>query len=97
MNLLYYGGLAALAIFLFGAGYSLVSSNADMATQIANYEHDAALKDARLTSYKRMIDRRDAAIDASECKAQIRKWVSNPDSLPKPFAPFNQLDAGRTP
>lgn len=92
MNPIYYA-VGAIAIFLFGAGYSLVSSNRDQATQIANYEHDVALKDARLVSYKRMIDRRDAAIAASTCKAKITYWVSHPDDLPKPFDPFNQLQA----
>lgn len=46
---------------------------------------------ARERSHIRMIERRDAAINASTCKTQINRWIKNPDEVPQPFNPFNQL------
>lgn len=73
-------------------GYGFVSNYRDMAGQIVTLQRDLNLRDSREASFRRMIDRRDAAIGASQCAAQIQKWVKNPDSIPVPFSPFDQLN-----
>lgn len=89
MNWLGYGAAGLVALFVSGAGYALITDYSAMATKIAEMQREANLNEGRLASYKRMIDRRDAAINASQCKAQIEFWVKNPDDVPKPFDPFN--------
>ena len=81
----------AVALFCIGAGYTLVTDYRDMNTQLVAAKAEVAKRDGRLASYERMVARRDAAIDASKCKPQIREWVKNPDNIPVPFNPFNQL------
>lgn len=73
-------------------GYGFVHNYKEMAGQIVTLQRDLALRDGREASQRRMIDRRDAAIAASQCAAQIQKWVKNPDDIPVPFNPFNQLE-----
>lgn len=86
--------VVAVLAFVASAGYTFVTGYRDQASTISQLQHDVAMKDARLVSYKRMIDRRDDAINASKCTVQIKQWVSNPDLLPKKFDPFNQLNNG---
>jgi hypothetical protein len=84
-----YGVIGLLVVFVATLGWSFVNNYTKMATEIAELKAEVKKFDGRVASYKRMIERRDAAIDASDCKAQIRKWVSAPDSIPQKFDPFN--------
>lgn len=88
ISALFYGGLAAVVLFFGFMGKTFVTDYHDMSVKIERLEHAAELVDRRTDSYKRMIDRRDAAIEASACKAQIKIWLRNPDDIPKPFQPF---------
>lgn len=77
--------------FLYGWGSQVVANYGAMAAKIERLQRDAALRETRLASRQTMIERRDAAIDASKCKAQIRAWIKDPDMLPgfrkDPFTP----------
>lgn len=84
-----YAVVAAIALFIGGAGYSLVTNYSSQAAQLQQAQYDAELIKRKLESYTRMVDRRDAAISASKCADQIKHWVSNPDEIPKKFDPFN--------
>ena len=77
-------------LFVGGAGYALVTNVRDQATTIAEMQRAKDLSEGRLASFRRMVDRRDAAISASQCKAQIEFWIKNPDDVPKPFKPFGR-------
>jgi len=92
MLLLKWGAPLALLFFAYTFGTSYVTQFSQLSSQVANLKRDLALRDGREASFRRMIDRRDAAIDASKCKVEIRKWVNNPDTIPRAFNPFNQLD-----
>lgn len=81
----------SILVFIGSVGTTLVTGYRDQAKKIANLEHEIILLEKRQDSYHRMIERRDEAIKASACKDQILHWVSNPDEIPKPFDPFNQL------
>jgi hypothetical protein len=85
-------GLAGL--YVYGLATSTPAQLALKSAQLANCQRDGALKDARERSFRRMIERRDAAINASQCKAKINYWVRNPDEIPKPFNPHEQLKPG---
>jgi len=88
------GGLAVGAIalwFAYGWGVEVIGSYRSMASEIALLKRDKALIESRVASYKTLMARRDAAIEASKCKAQIQYWVKNPDEIPTKFDPFNQL------
>lgn len=67
----------------------------DKAMQIANLKNEVRLKDARLVSNRRQIERRDAAIKASNCSKEIEFWVRNPDHVPTKFDPFTNSPLGR--
>ncbi len=86
----------AILVFLGGFGWNFVTSIKDQAATITQLQHQVDLDKGTLDSYKRMVDRRDAAIKASKCSVQIAAWVKNPDSIPVPFNPFNQLDPANT-
>lgn len=78
-----------LAFWLYTSG--MRSDYKDMSYQIAGFQQQKRVLDARVNSYQRMIERRNEAIDASQCKDQIRKWIHNPDLIPKKFDPHNQF------
>lgn len=81
--------IAGWIIYDFGSSWVRSYQSAhDAAAQCKN---ERRLRDARELSYKRMLERRDEAIAASKCSAQIKKWISNPDQIPKKFDPHNQL------
>lgn len=86
-----WGGLAAGLLLLWSWGSAWLGDYRELVEQLAAVRREKSLDDGRIASYRRMIDRRDAAIDASRCKAQIKEWVSHPENLPVPFDPFNQL------
>lgn len=85
---LFHAGVAAVVLFFGFMGKTFVTDYRDMSAKIERLEHAAKLTDGKLASYQRMIARRDAAIDASNCKAQIDYWVRNPDDVPGKFEPF---------
>ena len=73
-------------------GWSWVDTYQKNLVALTQCEHSSMLFKQREASYKQRIERRDDAINASQCKAQINHWVRNPDEIPKPFDPFNQLN-----
>lgn len=81
------GFLGWTAIKAFPESYT------EMARKTQRLEHQLKLKEAEIISKNRMVARRDAAIKASACKAQIEYWVRHPDNIPKAFNPFDQLTA----
>jgi hypothetical protein len=83
----------AIVAFFGSFGWSFVTKYQQMSGQIVQLQHDIELRDGREASFRRMLDRRDAAIGASKCNEQIQDWVKNPDKIPKAFNPFNQLDS----
>lgn len=83
--------MGGIMIAIVTVGWSLVTNLRDQQDVIAELRRKADLTDSREASYVRRIERRDAAIAASACKAQIERWVRNPDEVPQPFNPFNQL------
>lgn len=89
MKLIEFVVVAAVALFLFGGGWSIVSNYTSLSGRVATAEHQVFLDTGRLASYKRMVDRRDAAIAQSKCKTQITGWVDHPETLPPPFKPFS--------
>lgn len=82
-------GLIALAFaFVMTIAWSVVNTYTTVLQENVTLKAKIKTYDGRLASYKRMWERRQAAIDASQCKAQINKWVRNPDDIPKKFEPF---------
>lgn len=67
---------------------SFIASHEQLIKDHHELLREKELFDARVAGYTRQIERRDAAIDASKCKDQIRDWIINPDKVPKPFDPF---------
>jgi len=83
---------------LVGVGtfaWSYVDTYQRNLVELTQCRHSAMLFKQREESYKLRIERRDDAINASQCKATINHWVRNPDEIPQPFNPFNQLNGGR--
>lgn len=83
---------ALMALIAFGFGSSFITTYQFNAQEVIRLQKEVDLNTGRNDSYRRMIDRRDAAIEASQCKDKIQYWVKHPDEIPKPFNPFNQLD-----
>jgi hypothetical protein len=81
--------LGAVGLFVISTGYGLVSNLRDLSAKATQQEKTISLMEGRLESYKRMVDRRDDAINNSKCAEQIKDWVRNPDKLPPPFRPFD--------
>lgn len=84
-------GVGFAGLLTWSSVKDVIRNYSAMSATIERLEHDKALLESRLTSYNLRIERRDAAIDASRCKEQIKRWVTHPDETPKPFNPFNQL------
>lgn len=91
LNTIFYGGLVAVLIYLGTLAYSFPHTIEDLSAANASLRRDLALRDSREASLRRLIQRRDDAIEASKCKTQIKKWLKNPDLIPKKFCPFGQL------
>jgi hypothetical protein len=83
-----WGAIALLFVGVATFAWSMMDSYRDAITENVKLKAEIVKYDGRLASYKRMWERRQAAIDASACKVQINKWVRNPDDIPKPFEPF---------
>jgi hypothetical protein len=65
----------------------------DAGKEIADLKRKNELAESKITAYMRAQERRDAAIKASPCKAQIEYWIKNPDNLPGNWNPHEQLTA----
>ncbi len=89
--ILKFGVPMLVALFVWGAGQTYVKTYNANIQKVVELQREVDKRDGRLASYLRMIERRDAAIKASKCAPQIDKWVRNPEEIPKPFEPFNQL------
>ncbi len=83
--------LALAAWYVYGWGSEIISNYGAMAAKIEKLERDNLLISTRVASYQTLMARRDAAIEASKCKAQIKDWIRNPDKIPTKWDPFNQL------
>lgn len=83
---------AGIAVwFLYGWGHQVIENYTEMPKKIERLERDKKLIESRVASYQTLMARRDAAIEASNCKATIQNWIKNPDAMPTKFDPFNQL------
>jgi hypothetical protein len=97
LQMIQFGGYALVTFAAFAGGtfgWTFATNYKKMAQEVAELKDKIELIEGREVSYRRMIDRRDAAIKASKCAAQIQDWVSNPDKIPKPFDPHNQSLGG---
>lgn len=88
LRLLPYGVTGLIALYAWGAGSTVIDNYTTMSAKIERLSHENKLYKSRLESYNLRIERRDQAISASKCKAQINQWLRNPDQIPLPADPF---------
>lgn len=81
--------------FVWGVVNNAISEYGRTHQELAMCKRDKALIESRVDSWKALKERRDEAIAASRCKDQIQHWIKNPDEIPKPFNPFDQLKTDR--
>jgi len=91
VRLLGMGAVAIAVWYGYGWGSQIITNYTEMPKKIERLERDKALIETRVKSYQTLLARRDAAIAASKCSAQIEHWIKNPDQIPTKFDPFNQL------
>lgn len=91
--------LLMMLVFVVGAvAYSagairdFVNKVDTQAATIQRLERDKSLRIAREAAHRLQLQRRDEAIAASKCAKTITGWVKNPDTLPRKFTPFDQLN-----
>lgn len=88
----------AVVIVLGVVAYFVVSGMgsqiASQATTISELKRTLEQRDAKLLAEAGRIDRRDRAISASKCKAQIEDWIRHPEKVPDPFDPFTKNSGG---
>lgn len=86
--------LGVVGWFAYGWGFAVINNYSTMAAKIERLERDKKLIDSRVESLRTLLERRDAAIAASQCRVQIQTWIKDPDRIPgfrkDPFNP----DAG---
>ena len=76
-----------VAVYLaYQWGSDIITTYNENIVKVARLEREATLRESRLASKQTVIERQRAAIDASKCKAQIDKWIKDPDLLKKPDA-----------
>jgi hypothetical protein len=75
-------------IYASTAGYQVVQNYTQLSGQIAELKDEKRLWEGRENAHRRMIERRDAAIEASKCSVVIKEWIRKPDSIPEKFEPF---------
>jgi hypothetical protein len=80
---IFYGGIAAVLLFAVSLAYSIPNKIGNLADELAVNRHQQELLQSRADALQRGNDRRDAAIKASKCAAQIQYWVRHPDEIPK--------------
>lgn len=85
IRLIEWGVAAAILLFFFGGGRAVVNNYTELASEQGRLTRELARTNSTLDSYKRMVERRDAAIENSKCKVAIKGWVSHPETLPVPF------------
>ena len=87
-------GLSAAVLiglwFAYGWGMEVISNYGEMAAKIEKLERDNKLIESRVASYKTLLARRDAAIEANTCKDRIQYMIKHPDEIPTKWDPFNQ-------
>lgn len=81
-----------MAYLVYGWGANIVNTYNNNIARVTELERDNKRIESRVASLRTLIARRDAAIAASKCSAQIGRWLKNPDEIPTKFDPFNQLD-----
>lgn len=85
--------LAALglaAVFAYGFGRSYVTDYRDAVEKATRLERQLSLAESREASLRGMIDRREQAINYSQCKDKIWYWIRNPEKMPSPIPkPFS--------
>lgn len=94
LKLYFYMALAVGAWFLYGWGNMIIQNYSDMQASITRLERDKTLITSRVASYQTLLARRDAAIEASKCKAQIKAWIKDPDTIPNSKNPFDPNSGG---
>jgi len=85
-------GPVVIVGLIYGWGSDVINRYSEMPKRIEQLERDKSLIESRVASLRTLMARRDAAIEASKCKAQIKDWIRNPDKIPTAFDPFNQLN-----
>lgn len=84
-------GAGIAAWFIYGWGLEVISNYTEMPKQIEKLTRDKELIESRVASYKALLARRDAAIEASKCAPQIKAWIKDPEAIPgfkkDPFNP----------
>ena len=91
LRLISFGAVAIALWFTYGWGHQIIRNYTEMPMQIERLTKQKVNLEARVNSYQTLMARRDAAIEASQCRVQIQHWVKNPDEIPTKFDPFNQL------
>lgn len=74
--------------FGYGWGKQIITNYGEMAAKIERLERDKALIESRVSSYQTLLARRDAAIDASRCADQIKKFIKDPSLIFDPKKPL---------
>lgn len=87
-------GVAAVTWFAYGWGKQIIDNYGEMAAKIERLERDKALIESRVESYKTLLARRDAAIAASRCEEQIKKFIKDPSLIFDPKKPFSPDQGG---
>lgn len=80
--------IASGAWIIYDFGSTFVKNYTNFSAQVAKLNNDVRLRDARLTSMQRQVDRRNEAIAASKCATEIQRWINFPNEIPKKFDPF---------
>lgn len=84
--------LIPLLLFLaaYGFGSQFVTDYRNMSSEITTLKREAELFKSRENGYIMRIERRDQAIEKSECKEKIQFWIKNPQylpsAIPQPFS-----------
>lgn len=86
--------VGAIMWFAYGWGKQIINNYGEMAAKIERLERDKALIDSRIDSYKTLLARRDAAIAASRCEEQIKKFIKDPSLIFDPKKPFSPEHGG---
>lgn len=87
-------GLLAIATFLGWTAIKTFGGDvAKLSAQITTLQRENELQKSKIAAYVRAQERRDNAIAASPCKAQIQFWMKNPEQLPGVWNPHEQLTA----
>ena len=87
-------GVAAVTWFAYGWGKQIIDNYGAMAVKIERLERDKSLIESRVASYQTLLARRDAAIAASRCEEQIKKFIKDPDLIPNPRKAFPSDQGG---